>query len=112
MTLNLTAPVTSPRAESPQVQSAPAEAKLTQSQASSQRHSQQANLADSATLTTPQQQPSQAVLSYHVDQQSKQTYFQVVDQKTGDVIRQVPPKEMLNFERELSKMLKQEQAKA
>jgi len=53
-------------------------------------------------------QPSPAlyVVAYHMDQQSNELYLQVVNEKTGEVIRQVPPADVRAFQARMSEYLK------
>jgi hypothetical protein len=46
--------------------------------------------------SSKQSPSSQDVLAYHVDDQTKQVYFQVVNPQSGQVISQVPPQSILN----------------
>ena len=59
---------------------------------------------------TSQSSPG-VLLSYRVDQQSKQPYFQLIDQSTGEVIRQIPPQEVLAFERQVTVELQKQDSK-
>jgi uncharacterized FlaG/YvyC family protein len=50
-------------------------------------------------------QPPQLALAYHVDEKTKQVYFQIVDSQSGRVIRQVPPEEILAMEGQIDQFL-------
>jgi len=50
-------------------------------------------------------QPAQLALAYHVDEKTRQIYFQIVDSQSGQVIRQVPPAEQLALEGRIAQML-------
>jgi len=50
-------------------------------------------------------QPSQLALAYHVDEKTRQVYFQIVDSQSGQVIRQVPPAEILALEGQIAQFL-------
>jgi uncharacterized FlaG/YvyC family protein len=49
-------------------------------------------------------QATQDVLAYHIDDRTKELYFQVLD-RSGEVIRQVPPEEVLNDEAQVTEYL-------
>jgi uncharacterized FlaG/YvyC family protein len=50
-------------------------------------------------------QPPQLALAYHVDETTRQIYFQIVDSQSGQVIRQVPPAEELALEGRIAELL-------
>jgi uncharacterized FlaG/YvyC family protein len=50
-------------------------------------------------------EPSQLDLAYHVDEKTRQIYFQIVDSQSGQVIRQVPPAEELALENRIADLL-------
>jgi hypothetical protein len=50
-------------------------------------------------------QPSQFTLAYHVDENTRQVYFQIVDSESGQVIRQVPPAEELALESHIAQLM-------
>ena len=54
--------------------------------------------------------PAQYVLAYHIDGQTKQLYFQVVNPQSGQVISQVPPQDVLNDEAQISQYLQAQSA--
>ena len=43
-------------------------------------------------------------LSFSLDEDTGDTVINVVDNKTGDVIRQIPPEEILNLKKKMGKM--------
>jgi hypothetical protein len=45
------------------------------------------------------------MVAYHVDERTKEVYFEVVDQASGQVVRQVPPEAVLNNDRRLAELL-------
>ncbi|GEM_PF-4543531 len=49
--------------------------------------------------------PDQLSLSYRVDQKAQQVYVQFVDSKTGAVINQLPPPQVLAFEDQVAQYL-------
>lgn len=49
---------------------------------------------------------TQYVLAYHVDDQTNDVYFQVLDEKTGEVIRQVPSQEVLSSRAHVAEYLR------
>jgi len=49
--------------------------------------------------------PSQDVLAYHIDAQTNQLYFQVLNQESGQVLLQVPPQDVLDDEAQISQYL-------
>jgi uncharacterized FlaG/YvyC family protein len=53
--------------------------------------------------------PSEVNLAYHVDAKTDRIYFQVVDSRSGEVIRQVPSKEALALDSQITQFLKVEQ---
>jgi uncharacterized FlaG/YvyC family protein len=53
-------------------------------------------------------QPPQLALAYHVDEKTRQVYFQIVDSQSGPVIRQVPPAEELALEGHIDQFLEAE----
>jgi flagellar protein FlaG len=57
-----------------------------------------------AGLPSPAQSP-QVALAYHVDEKTRQVYFQIVDSQSGRVIRQVPPAEILAMEGQIDQFL-------
>jgi len=63
-----------------------------------------------AAQTQKQAPPSQQVLAYHIDDQTKQLYFQVLDQESGQVLFQVPPQEVLNDEARIGAYLQSQSA--
>jgi len=60
--------------------------------------------------TSKQPTPAQYVLAYHIDEQTKQLYFQVVDPQSGQVISQVPPQDVLNDEAKIAQYLQAQSA--
>jgi len=56
-------------------------------------------------------QPPQLALAYHVDEKTRQIYFQIVDSQSGQVIRQVPPAEILAMESQIEQFLEATNAK-
>ncbi len=58
----------------------------------------------------PQSPPTQDVLAYHIDEQTKQLYFQVLNPQSGKVILQVPPQDVLNDEAQITQDLKAQSA--
>jgi FlaG protein len=77
--------------------------------------------ADYAELSQAQQSPVQApkqsppaqdVLAYHVDEQTKQLYFQVLDPQSGKVILQVPPQSVLNEAAQITQYLQAQSARS
>jgi len=71
--------------------------------------------ADYAELSQAQQPlsqspPSQDVLAYHVDDQTKQVYFQVVDPLSGQVVSQVPPQHVLDEDAQITEYLQAQSA--
>jgi flagellar protein FlaG len=63
-----------------------------------------------AKLPSPAE-PSQLTLAYHVDDRTRQIYFQIVDSQSGQVIRQVPPAEVLALEARITELLAAANAK-
>jgi uncharacterized FlaG/YvyC family protein len=59
----------------------------------------------------PRAQVQPEIVSYHVAA-DKQIYLDVVDKNTGQVIRQVPPADLLNSEVELYELLRAQHARA
>jgi uncharacterized FlaG/YvyC family protein len=71
----------------------------------SQRVQQPApEVKDQAGLPSPAQ-PPQVALAYHVDEKTRQVYFQIVDSQSGQVIRQVPPAQELALESQIADFL-------
>lgn len=61
--------------------------------------------------STQKQPPSaQYVLAYHIDEQTKQLYFQVLNPQTGQVVSQVPPQNVLNDEAHIAQYLQAQSA--
>ena len=54
--------------------------------------------------------PSQYVLAYHIDEQTKQLYFQVLNPQSGQVVSQVPPQDVLNDEAQITQYLQAQSA--
>jgi hypothetical protein len=54
--------------------------------------------------------PSQYVLAYHIDEQTNQLYFQVLNPQSGQVISQVPPQDVLNDEEWITQYLQTKSA--
>jgi len=52
-----------------------------------------------------EQPPAQDVLAYHIDPQTKQLYFQVLNQESGQVLLQVPPQDVLDDEAQITQYL-------
>jgi len=59
----------------------------------------------SAASAKKQPSSAQNVLAYHIDEQTKQLYFQVLNPQTGQVISQVPPQDVLNDEAQIAQYL-------
>jgi uncharacterized FlaG/YvyC family protein len=50
-------------------------------------------------------QPPEFALAYHVDEKTRQIYFQIVDSQSGQVIRQVPPAEEIALEGRIAQLM-------
>lgn len=55
-------------------------------------------------------EPQQVAVSYQIAENGRKVYFEVVDENTGEVVRQVPPAEVLANEEQIYQFL-QKQAK-
>ena len=66
--------------------------------------------ADQGSLVSSSQQPQQLSVSYQLAEGGRKVYFKVVDENTGQVIRQVPPANVLNGEEQLYELLKNQDA--
>jgi uncharacterized FlaG/YvyC family protein len=71
----------------------------------SQRVQQPATEVKTQAELPPPAEPSQLTLAYHVDDKTRQIYFQFVDSQSGQVIRQVPPAEVLALEGRIAELL-------
>ncbi len=49
--------------------------------------------------------PGAFIVSYRFTEQGRHLYFQVIDEETGEVLRQVPPDAVLNEERRIAEYL-------
>jgi hypothetical protein len=56
-------------------------------------------------------EPQQVAVSYQIAENGRKVYFEVVDENTGEVIRQVPPAEVLANAEQIYQFL-QKQAKS
>jgi len=61
---------------------------------------------------SPQSPPSQDVLAYHIDEQTKQLYFQLLNPQSGQVVLQVPPQAVLNDEAQIAQDLDAQSAQS
>jgi flagellar protein FlaG len=64
------------------------------------------NIAEAASRLNSQLQTFRRDLQFTVDQDSGQTVIKVVDSETKEVIRQIPPEELLALARSLGEMSK------
>jgi len=69
---------------------------------------------DYAELSQTHKPPAQAVkqplsspnvIAYHIDEQTKQLYFQVLNPQSGQVISQVPPQDVLDDQAQIAQYL-------
>ena len=59
-------------------------------------------------LSSANQAPQQLSVNYQIAENGHKVYFQVIDENTGQVIRQVPPAGVLNGEEQLYALLKKQ----
>jgi len=81
----------------------------------SQPEADYAELSQSRASPSPtpkQSPPAPDVLAYHIDEQTKQLYFQVLNPQSGQVILQVPPQDVLNDEAQITQVLDAQSALA
>ena len=59
-------------------------------------------------VSSSQRQPQQLSVSYQLVENGRKVCFKVVDEDTGQVIRQVPPADVLKGEEQLYELLKKQ----